>query len=341
MKQYKIAILGATGRVGQEYIKILPQRRFPAASVKLLASDRSVGRKIQFGNDDIEVEEATPEALKGLDVAFFAAGSDISRKLAPAAAREGALVIDNSAAFRMEATVPLVVPEINAEDLRAHQGIIANPNCVTTHMVVALNPLHRVNPVKRITVDTYQSVSGTGLAALDELRTQAGQVLAGQPAAPRVYPHQIAFNVIPEVETPLENGYTKEEWKMVEETRKIMHAPDIAIAATCVRVPVFSGHSEAVHADFASPITPAEARAILAKSPGIKVIDDVSRSAYPYPIMAVGTDDVLVGRIKQHPDLPNSLTMWVVADNIRKGAALNSVQIAEEMIARAWITPRG
>ncbi len=259
MKHYNVAILGATGLVGQEFIRILVQRSFPMASIHLLASDRSAGRKITVSNREVEVEEATPDSFQGIDIALFSAGAEISRHFSPIAVREGAVVIDNSAAFRMDKTVPLVVPEVNPGDIQWHQGIIANPNCSTIQVVVALYPLHKVNPIKRIVVDTYQAVSGTGAAAVEELRTQAKQVLEGQSAIPHVYPHQIAFNVLPEIDVFLDNGYSKEEWKMVEETRKIMHADDIAISATCVRVPVFVAHSEAVHMEFSQQMPVDEA----------------------------------------------------------------------------------
>ena len=239
----------------------------------------------------------------------------------------------------MDSRVPLVVPEVNPEDIKWHKQIIANPNCSTIQMVVALYPLHKVNPIKRIIVDTYQAVSGTGSAAVDELTTQAKQVLEGQTTIPHVYPHQIAFNTLPEIDVFLDNGYTKEEWKLVEETRKIMHADDIAISATCVRVPVFTGHSEAVNIEFSQPMSPDEARRILAQAPGVKLLDDPAISLYPQPWSAAGTDEVFVGRIRQDASHPCGLNMWVVADNMRKGAALNAVQIAEEMVKRGWIHP--
>ncbi|GAJ07705.1 unnamed protein product, partial [marine sediment metagenome] len=238
MKGYKLAIVGATGLVGQEFIKILGQRNFPAASILLLASDRSAGKKLFVTHREVEVKETTTESFKGIDIALFSAGTETSRYFSPIAAQSGAVVVDNSSAFRMVSTVPLVVPEVNPEDIKWHNGIIANPNCSTIQMVVALYPLHRVNPIKRIIVDTYQAVSGTGSAAVDELTTQAKQVIEGQTTIPHVYPHQISFNLLPEIDVFLDNGYTKEEWKLVEETKKIMHDEDIAISATCVRVPV-------------------------------------------------------------------------------------------------------
>jgi len=341
VKDYNVAIVGATGLVGQEFIKILVQRSFPMSSVRLLASDRSAGRKLSVGDREVEVEETTPDSFWEVDIALFSAGAEISRYFSPIAAREGTVVVDNSSAFRMDKTVPLVVPEVNPEDIKWHKGIIANPNCSTIQMVVALYPLHRVNPIKRIVVDTYQAVSGTGSAAVEELRVQARQVLEGQSTIPHVYPHQIAFNVLPEIDVFLDNGYTREEWKMVEETRKIMHADGIAISATCVRVPVLIGHSEAVHVEFSRPMSVEEAQQILAQAPGVKLLDDTAISLYPQPWSAAGSDEVFVGRIRQDTFHPNSLAMWVVSDNLRKGAALNTIQIAEEMIKREWVKPEG
>ena len=334
MKGTNIAIVGATGMVGQEFIKLLGQRGFPADSIRLYASDRSHGRKVKVRGEEMEVRETTPDSFKGIDIALFSAGADISKQFSPIAAKAGAVVVDNSAAFRMDPEVPLVIPEVNPEDIGKHKGIIANPNCSTIQMVVALYPLHRANPIKRITVATYQSVSGTGLAAVDELTGQARLVLEGKPAVPKIYPYQIAFNVLPEIDVFLENGYTKEEWKMVEETHKIMHAPDIAVSATCVRVPVAIGHSEAIQVEFTRPMTPAEARRILSKAPGVTVMDDPSGRVYPYPVMAAGRDDVFVGRIRKDASHPNGLVLWVVSDNIRKGAALNAVQIAERLVQK-------
>jgi len=340
VKEYRVAIVGATGLVGQEFIKTLEQRSFPMASIKLLASERSVGKRLMVKGEEVGVSEATPESFKGVDIALFSAGAEISRHLSPIAARSGAVVIDNSAAFRMMPNVPLVVPEVNPEDIEQHQGIIANPNCSTIQMVVALYPLHKANPIKRIIVDTYQAVSGTGAAAVDELTTQVKQVLNGQQTIPHVYPHQIAFNVLPEIDVFWDNGYTREEWKLVEETKKIMHANELAISATCVRVPVFTGHSEAIHIEFSRPMLPDEAERILAEAPGIKILDDPAISLYPQPWPAAGTDEVFVGRIRRDASHPNGLAMWVVADNLRKGAALNAVQIAEEMVKRDWVRPR-
>ena len=334
MKGTNVAIVGATGMVGQEFIKVLEQRSFPMTSVRLYASDRSHGRKMKVRGEELEVKETTPDSFKGIDIALFSAGADISKQFSPIAARTGAVVVDNSAAFRMDPEVPLVVPEVNPEDIKKHKGIIANPNCSTIQMVVVLSPLHKVNPIKRITVATYQSVSGTGLAAVDELTGQSKLVLEGKKAAPKVYPYQIAFNVLPEIDVFLENGYTKEEWKMVEETHKIMHAPGIAVSATCVRVPVMIGHSEAVQVEFSRPMSPAEAKSVLSKAPGVTVMDDPSKRVYPYPVMVAGQDDVYVGRIRKDASHPNGLVLWIVGDNIRKGAALNAVQIAEKLVQK-------
>ena len=336
-----VAIVGATGMVGQEFIKILLQRQFPLASLQLYASDRSAGKKVFVGHQEMVVQETANDSFDSVDIALFSAGSETSKHFAPLAAKAGALVIDNSAAWRMDLRVPLVVPEVNAEDIKKHKGIIANPNCSTIQMVVALYPLHKVNPIKRITVATYQSVSGTGVAAVEELTKQAKTVLEGGNVVPHVYAHQIAFNLLPEIDVFLENGYTKEEWKLVEETRKIMHAEHIAISATCVRVPVFVSHSEAIQVEFTDYMPPDEARSILSKAPGVKVLDDPNVSLYPQPWLAVGTDEVYVGRIRSDASYVNGLVMWVVSDNIRKGAALNAVQIAEEAVKCGWVRQQG
>src|SRR4030043_1420739 len=290
MKLYSVAIVGATGLVGQEFIKVLEQRKFPVSSIHLYASDRSAGKRLFVGHQEIEVKETSADSFQHVDIALFSAGAEISRHFSPIAAKAGALVGDNSAAFRMEPKVPLVVPEVHIEDIKLHRGIIANPNCSTIQTVVALYPLHKVNSIKRIVVSTYQSVSGTGAAAMEELTTQAKLVLEGQNVVPHVYPHQIGFNLLPEIDVFLDNGYTKEEWKMVDETRKIMHAPDVAISATCVRVPVFIAHSEAINIEFTDPMSPEEARHILANAPGVKVLDDPSVSLYPQPWLAAGSD---------------------------------------------------
>jgi len=342
VKDYHVAIVGATGLVGHEFIKILLQRNFPMASLRLLASDRSAGRKLQVGNREIEVEETTADSFDGVEIALFSAGADQSRHFSPIAAKAGVVVVDNSSAWRMDKGVPLVVPEVNVDDIKLHKGIIANPNCSTIQMVVALYPLHKVNPIKRVVVDTYQSVSGVGgSAALDELKTQARQVLEGEEAVPHVFPHQIAFNVLPEIDVFLDNGYTKEELKLLEETRKIMHADGMLVSATCVRVPVLVGHSEAVHIEFSRSMDVEEVHRILSRAPGVKVLDDTAISLYPQSWSAAGTDEVFVGRIRKDISNPNGLAMWIVSDNLRKGAALNTIQIAEEMIKRDWVQPEG
>lgn len=319
--------------VGQEFLKILEQRDFPIRHVSLFASGKTAGKKILVRNQEVEVKEIGAHAFQGIDLAFFSAGTEISQHSAPQAVREGAVVVDNSAAFRMEPKIPLVVPEVNPEDVQQHRGIIANPNCSTIQMVVALYPLHKVNPIKRIIVDTYQSVSGTGREAVEELSMQTKAVLDGKNAVPHVYPHQIGFNLLPEIDVFMDNGYTKEEWKMVQETRKIMHAPDIAISATCVRVPVYIAHSEAVHVEFTRPMSASEARHIFSEAPGITLQDDLGVKLYPHPWAVAGNDDVYVGRVREDASHPNGLAMWVVADNVRKGAALNGIQIAEYMLA--------
>jgi aspartate-semialdehyde dehydrogenase len=337
MEGFNVAIVDATDIVGQEIIKVLEQRKFPVASIHLVVSEHFSGVKLLFNHQKIEVRKAKPEVFRDIDIAFFSAGADISRRLSPWAVEAGTVVIDNSTAFRMDPAVPLVVPEVNPEDIKQHKGIIASPNCSTIQMVVALYPLHRLNPIKRIVVSTYQAVSSSGAAAMQELANQSRLALEGRRICPHVYSHQIAFNVLPEIDVFLDNGYTKEEQKMVEETRKILHTEDIAISASCVRVPVYFGHSEAVNVEFCSPITPEEARKILAQAPGVRVLDDPTVSFYPQPWAASGSDHVFVGRIRNDISHPNGLVMWIVADNLRKGAALNAIQIAEVGIERGWI----
>jgi aspartate-semialdehyde dehydrogenase len=337
MEGLNVAIVGATGLVGREFIKILEQRNFPMQSLRLLASDRSAGNKLYIKHEQVEIKETTAQSFEGVDIALFSAGDEISSHFSPIAARNGAVVIDNSSAFRMDASVPLVVPEVNAEDIKEHKGIIANPNCSTIQMVVAIYPLHKVNPIKRIIVDSYQSASGIGSSAMEELIEQTKLALEGREIVPHLFPHQIAFNVLPETDLFLDNAYTKDEWRLVEETQKIMHAPEIAISATCVSVPVPIGHCEAIHIEFTKPMSPQEARQILAEAPGVRVQDDPGISLYPHPWAAAGTDDVFVGRIRKDVSHEHGLAMWVVSDNIRKGAALNTIQIAETMIERGWI----
>jgi len=335
-----VVVVGATGAVGQVALQVLEQRNFSMESLRVCASSRSWGKRISFRGQELVVEEATEALFAQCDLAFISVSGAVSRQLAPLAVRQGCLVIDDSSTFRMEPQVPLVVPEINAGDVEHHRGILAIPNCSTTQMVMALYPLHRANPIKRVIVDTYQSVSGTGREAMKELNEQARQLLVGLPAQAQQYPHQIAFNVFPHIEPFMDNGYTKEEWKMVEETRKIMHAPQIAVSATCVRVPVPISHSEAVHVEFQHPMAPQEARDLLAAFPGVVVVDDPQRNAYPMPVSAAGRDEVFVGRIRQDASHPNGLAMWVVSDNLRKGAATNAVQIAEEVVRRGAFLPQ-
>ena len=330
---FKVAVVGATGLVGGEFLKILEQRNFPVDELMLYASDRSAGKKLSFKGDSIEVMETVDNSFNNIDIALFSAGSDVSKYFSPIAAKAGAVVIDNSSAFRMDNEVPLVVPEVNPEDIRLNKGIIANPNCSTIQMVVALNPIHKISPVQRIVVSTYQAVSGTGSNAVEELRNQTSDLISGEKEInPAVYPHQIAFNALPFVEGFLDNDYTTEEWKMVEETRKIMHQDSMAICATCVRVPVYFGHGESVNIELESPMNPEDVKRILSNAPGVSLLDNPSKDIYPLPIEAEGQDDVFVGRIRKDESHPNGLVMWVVADNIRKGAALNTIQIAEKML---------
>jgi aspartate-semialdehyde dehydrogenase len=334
-----IAVIGATGAVGRVFLDILVERKFPTTNIRLCASERSVGKKLKVNGQEIAVELVTPDLLSQVDIAFISASGDISRQWAPIAVQQGALVIDDSSVFRMDPEVALVVPEVNASDLDTNNGIVSIPNCSTTPLVMVLKPLMDVNPVVRVIVDTYQSVSGTGAAAVEELRTQSGQVLEGKSVELRVYPHQIAFNTLPHIEPFLENGYTNEEMKMVNETRKILHDDSIAVSATCVRVPVVVSHSEAIHIEFANPISPGEVREILAAFPGIKILDDPTANVYPMPVNATGKDEVFVGRIRQDVSHPNGIAMWVVSDNLRKGAATNAIQIAEEVLNRNLLGP--
>ena len=341
MNGVRVAVVGATGAVGREFLKILEQRKFPVIQLRLLASKRSAGTRMVVNGQELMVEETTPDSFRDMDIAFISVSSDISRKLAPMAMKAGAVVIDDSSAFRMEPHVPLVVPEVNGQDVEWHRGLLAIPNCSTTQMVMALYPLHRVNPIRRVIVDTYQSVSGAGSGAMNELRQQARQALEGEQITPGELPHQVAFNLIPQIEAFLPSGYTKEEQKKRDETRKIMHHESIAISATCVRVPVYVSHSEAVHLEFERPMSPGEAREILSTFPGVRVLDDPERGVYPMPWDVAGTDDVFVGRIRQDMSLDRGLAMWVVSDNLRKGAALNAIQIAEEMLRRGCLKPAG
>jgi len=335
MKGYRVAVVGATGAVGQEMIKVLEQRNFPVSEIKLLASKRSAGKKLPFKGEEIPVEELKPESFENIDIALFSAGGERSKQFAPEAVRRGAIVIDNSSAFRMDEDVPLVVPEVNPEDVDWNRGIIANPNCSTIQMVVVLKPLYDLSRIKRVVVSTYQAVSGAGAAAIEELKAQTEAVLNGREVPePKKIPRQIAFNCVPQIDIFLDDGYTKEEHKMIGETKKIMHDKDIEVSPTCVRVPVFIGHSESVNIEFENEVKIEEAVEALRSAPGVKVMDDFTKGVYPTPIDVAGKDDVLVGRIREDRTIKNGLNLWIVGDNLRKGAALNAVQIAEILIER-------
>ncbi len=334
---YRVAIAGATGAVGEEMRKILEERNFPVDELKLLASERSVGKKLTFKGIDIAVEKLSEDSFRGFDIALFSAGAERSREFAPLAVNSNCIVIDNSSAFRMEKDVPLVVPEVNPGDLKNHKGIIANPNCSTIQMVVVLKPLYDRSPIKRLVISTYQSVSGAGRAAIEELREQSKAYLNGKDLEVKIYPHQIAFNLIPQIDVFLENNYTKEEMKMVNETRKILGDDEIKITATCVRVPVFISHAESVNVETEEKIGAKEAREILERAPGVKVVDSPKELLYPLPTLAARTDFCFVGRIREDESIENGLNLWIVADNLRKGAALNAVQIAEELIKQKLI----
>ena len=339
MKDVSISVVGATGAVGREFLKVLEQRQFPAGDIRLLASRRSAGSHMRVREQELVVEETTPDSFKGVDIAFISVSTEISGELAPAAVEAGALVIDDSSYFRMRADVPLVVPEVNGGDVEWHHGIISVPNCSTTPLVMVAHPLHIVNPIVRIIADTYQSVSGAGGAAMVELKEQIQSILDGESPEAYALPHQIAFNIIPRIDSLLPDGYTKEELKMREETCKIMHSPSISVSATCVRVPVYISHSEALHIEFERPMLPEEAKEILGRTQGVRVLDSPEANLYPMPWDVAGTDDVFVGRIRKDASHPSGLAMWVVADNLRKGAALNAIQIAEEVLRRDCLAP--
>jgi aspartate-semialdehyde dehydrogenase len=332
--EYKVAVAGATGAVGQQMVSCLEERKFPVAELRPLASERSIGKTVTFNGEEIHVEILGKDSFKGIDIALFSAGGSISKEYGPIAAQAGAVVVDNSSAWRMDPEVPLVVPEVNPQDIALYKktGIIANPNCSTIQMVVVLKPLHDAARIKRVVVSTYQAVSGTGQKAVDELVSQVRALLNSQEVVKKVYPHRIAFNCLPHIDVFLDNGYTKEEMKMVNETKKIMGDDHIEVTATTVRVPVFYGHSESVNIETEKKLTPAAAREILAKFPGIKVVDNPGKNEYPMPLEAAGQDLTLVGRIREDFTIKNGLNLWVVADNIRKGAATNAVQIAEILI---------
>jgi aspartate-semialdehyde dehydrogenase len=334
MRKFKVAIAGATGAVGREMMRVLEERDFPVEELIPLASERSEGQKLEWADGEVTVQRLKPDSFAGVDIALFSPGASVSREFAPYAARAGAVVIDNSSAFRMDLDCPLVVPEVNPKDVElavkpGGRRIIANPNCSTIQLVVVMKPLHDVAGLTRVVCATYQSVSGAGQKGIDELEVQSRALFNMGEIVPEKFPHRIAFNVLPEIGKDAGNGYTDEEMKLVNESRKIMHLPQLAVSATCVRVPVFFCHSEAAHLTFDRPLTPEAAREILRKAPGVKVIDDLKEHIYPMPILGAGDDDTLVGRIRTDLSAPNTLALFVVADNLRKGAATNAVQIAE------------
>ncbi len=327
-----VAVVGATGAVGIEMIKTLEKRHFPTGKLTLLASARSVGKRLRFRDEEIPVKELTEDSFQGIELALFSAGGSISREYAPLAARAGCVVVDNSSAFRMDNEVPLVVPEINAADVRLHKGIIANPNCTTAITLMGLYPLHRAFGCKRIFASSYQAVSGTGAKAIAELERQVAQIVKGEPATREVYPHLIAFNVLPQVDTFLPSGYTKEEMKMENEGRKIMHHPAFRASVTCVRVPVYRAHSVAVSAEFDKPVTVEAALAVLREAPGLDVVDNPAKCEYPLPLYQAEKDNCAIGRVRKDCAMDNGLCFWIAGDQLLKGAALNAVQIAEELL---------
>jgi len=331
-KKFNVGVAGATGAVGREMVKILEQRNFPVDILKPLASSRSIGRTVEFHGKEIPVEVLDKNSFEGLDLAVFSAGASVSREFAPEAVKSGCVVVDNSSAWRMDPDIPLVVPEVNPDALQNHGGIIANPNCSTIQMVVALKPIYDAAGIKRIVVSTYQAVSGTGQKAIEELADQTRALMTERELIKKVYPHQIAFNCLPHIDVFLDNDYTKEEMKMVHETRKIMGDDSIQVSATAVRVPVFYSHSEAVWIETVQKITPEKVRGLLASAPGVIVVDYPAKNEYPLAIDAAGQDATYVGRIREDISCENGIAMWVVSDNIRKGAALNTIQIAERLI---------
>ena len=335
---YRVCVVGATGVVGQEMMKVLEERNFPVKDLKLLASERTAGTELEFKGEGLKVQVLREDSFKGIEIGLFSAGGPISQQFAPIASKEGCVVIDNTSAFRMDPEVPLVVPEVNAHAIAdyTHKGIIANPNCSTIQMVVVLKPIHDVAKIKRVVVSTYQSVSGTGKEAIRELEKQTLAIFNQKKIQCEVYPHQIAFNCLPHIDVFSENGYTKEEIKMINETKKIMEDESIAVTATTVRVPVFYCHSESVNIETAKKITPEEVRQILAQAPGVMVVDNPKKNEYPLAVYAAGKDETFVGRIREDPSIENGIDMWIVSDNIRKGAALNAVQIAEILVQQYW-----
>jgi len=328
-----IAVIGATGAVGKVFLDLVEERNFPYNSIRLCASEKSEGKQITLNGTPITVELVTKKLLSEVDMVFVSASTQVSRDICPLAAELGCVVIDDSSAFRLEPSVPLVVPEVNKADLKNHEGIIAIPNCSTTPLVMVLNVLRKIAPISRVTVDTYQSVSGTGTAAITELKNQTGNIINNETPEVSVYPHQIGFNLLPHIEDFLPNGYTKEEIKMSNETKKILHDDEINISATCVRVPVFTSHSESAHIEFDAPIDIETARNVLEAAEGIKVLDEPSKNLYPMPSLSTGQDEVFVGRLRKDISKQNSIALWMVSDNLRKGAALNAIQIAEELIS--------
>ena len=333
-KKYNVAVVGATGVVGKEFLTILEEREFPIGEIRLLASERSAGSTLQFKGVDETVKNLEHETFEGIDIGLFSPGASVSAKYAPRAGKAGCIVIDNTSQFRMDPDVPLVVPEVNPGDIAKYtkKNIIANPNCSTIQMVVALKPIHDKYKIKRIVVSTYQSVSGAGKEAMEELSSQVKELFNMRSPSVEVLPHRIAFNCLPQIDSFLDNGYTKEEMKMVNETHKIFGDESVKVSATAVRVPVFVGHSEAVNIETEKPIDPADVKKLLARSPGVIVIDDPKEGVYPMPSDVAGQDEVFVGRIRRDFTVPNGINMWIVADNLRKGAALNAVQIAEVLI---------
>ncbi|MBO8176584.1 aspartate-semialdehyde dehydrogenase [Aeribacillus pallidus] len=340
LKGYHVAVVGATGAVGQQMIQTLEKRQFPIEKITLLSSARSAGKKVLFRGEEVTVQEATPESFEGVDIALFSAGGSVSKALAPEAVKRGAIVIDNTSAFRMDPEVPLVVPEVNESDLHEHKGIIANPNCSTIQMVVALEPIRKAFGLKKVIVSTYQAVSGAGAVAIDELKEQTKAILNGEPFEPKVLPvkgdekhYQIAFNAIPQIDKFQDNGFTFEEMKMINETKKIMHMPDLKVAATCVRLPVVTGHSESVYIEVEQEgISVSDLHQLLRDAPGVVLQDNPAEQIYPMPADCVGKNEVFVGRIRKDLDEEKGFHLWIVSDNLLKGAAWNSVQIAESLI---------
>jgi len=338
-QSYRVAILGATGAVGTELLILLEERNFPLSELKLLASPRSAGGTIQFRGQDLPIEAVCAESFKDVDIVLASAGGSVSKTWVDTIVAAGAVMIDNSSAFRMNAETPLVVPEVNPQAARIHKGVIANPNCTTILMAVAIYPLHQVQPIQRIVASTYQSASGAGARAMEEVKTQSAAVLRGEEPKPEILPYPLAFNLFPHNSPILENHYCEEEMKMVQETRKIFDDPNLRITATCVRVPVLRAHSEALNLEFGQPFDVDKARSLIAQAPGVTLVEDWQKNYFPMPIDASGKDDVLVGRIRQDISHSNSLDLWLCGDQIRKGAALNAVQIAELIIEKNWLKP--